>query len=69
MLTIVYYMREPSAVRTYTILLGPENAPKIADLALDYFNMVAGLFGYVERIEVQDHTGRMLMDLHGSHSD
>ena len=69
MLTIVYYMRQPSAVETYVIMLGPENAPKIADLALEYFNLVAGLFGYVERLEVQDHTGRVLMDLHDSHSD
>ena len=68
MLTIVYYMREDSAVRTYCILLGPENAPKIADLALDYFNLVAGLFGYVERVEVQDHTGRVLIELHGEHN-
>ena len=69
MLTLVYYMRQPSAVETYVIMLGPENLPNIADLALEYFNLVAGLFGYVERVEVQDHTGRVLIELHGSHHD
>ena len=69
MLTLVYYMRQPSAVETYVIMLGPENAPKIADLALDYFHLVAGLFGFIDRVEVQDHTGRVLIELHGSNHD
>ena len=69
MLTIVYYMRQPSAVETYVIMLGPENTPKIGELALEYFNLVAGLFGYVERVEVQDHTGRVLIELHDRNRD
>ena len=69
MLTLVYYMSEDSPIRTYCIMLGPENTPRIADLAIDYFHIVAGLFGYVERLEVQDHTGRVLVDLHDKNHD
>ena len=69
MLTIVYYMSEESPARTYVIMLGPENAPKIGELALEYFNIVAGLFGVVDRVEVQDHTGRVLIDLHDKNHD